>query len=325
MFILRARMLCLFYRQLSDLLSSGVSLAEALNVVSINARNMELRVVAERIKQDLDSGQDLSDSFAKFPQIFPVWHTKVIKYSEESGRLSDGFGLLADYQEKVYASYQAIIVGLAYPVFLLHLAIFLLPLVNAFGCGGSYIFGVFKLLFGVYGPVLVLYFTYRILKGPQLKLGFDNLVLSIPGVNNIIRQISVTGFIRALQYLCASGVGIITAWKMATDAVDNEMIKAQISQGVSVLEQGGTLSEAVVHTKLFSQDVVSMIATAQKTGSIVQSLNMIAHYSEKQTDTVISVLVRVLPVIFYLLVAAFIGMRVVGFYSSYFTRMLSVQ
>ncbi len=165
---LRTRRLYLFYRQLATLVSSGVSVIEAMDILSTRMGNNRLKSVVLAVKQYLLEGNSLSDAFAVFPGIFPVWQVNLIKYSETGGRITEGLTRLADHLERDYTLQQNIIVGLAYPVLLLHAAVFLLPLVNI-ACGiGAYIAGVLKLIIPLYGFIFLQFKNLSIIHSSSL-------------------------------------------------------------------------------------------------------------------------------------------------------------
>jgi type II secretory pathway component PulF len=227
--------------------------------------------------------------------------------------------------EKEYALQQTLAVGLAYPVLLLHAAMFLLPVVNAVTCGlGGYLRGFFSIFIPVYGIVFLIYAAARMRKTEQFKTGIDYFILSLPVIGGIARQFARTRFIRALQIMNASGVSIITGWQMAAESCGNTAVKNALLKSLPFLERGEGLSKAFRDSGVFPLHLISMIATAERSGSIAQTLNTIAVYSEKENETAIGVLTRIVPVVVYILVAGFIALRVITFYTGYFGRIFSV-
>jgi type IV pilus assembly protein PilC len=314
----------LFYRELAQLVSSGVTIIEAIDIISRQGGYSQLNEVLVKISQDLKTGSSLGEAFLRYPEIFPSLHANMIKYSETSGRLAQGISSLADYLEKEYAMQQALIVGLAYPVLLLHAAMFLLPIVNAFGCNsGGYLRGFLGIFVPVYGLVFLVYLALRMRKSEGFKGGMDSFILGIPLIGNIVRQFALARFVRALQVLSASGVSIISGWKMASESCGNDAVKVSLLSGLPVLQEGRGLSQAFIQARVFPASMLGLISSAEKSGSIVQTLNTIASYSEKENETSIAVMTRIIPVFVYLLIAGFIGLRIVSFYLGYFNQIFA--
>ncbi len=324
--VFRTRMLMIFYRSLSGLVSSGVTIIEAMEILSKQPGNAQFNRIINQIKQELATGSSLGGAFSLFPDIFPVLHANIIRYSEASGRLSAGISSLADYLEKEYAMQQSLIVGLAYPVLLLHVAMFLLPIVNAVGCqGGGYISGFLSIFIPVYGLVFLIYVLLQMRKNERFKAGLDNFILAIPRIGKITRQFALTRFIRALQVLSASGVSIIGGWKMAAESCGNDVIRNALLGGLPLLQEGQSLSRAFIQAGVFPASVIGLITTAEKSGSIVQTLNTIASYEERENETAIRVLTTIVPVLVYFLIAGFVGFRIISFYLGYFNQIFSLS
>ena len=153
----------------------------------------------------------------------------------------------------------------------------------------------------------------------------DNFILAIPKIGSITRQFALTRFIRALQVLSASGVSIIGGWKMAAESCGNDVIRNALLSGLPLLQEGQSLSRAFIQAGVFPASVIALITTAEKSGSIVQTLNTIAGYEERENETSIAVLTRVIPLLVYFIIAGFIGFRIISFYLGYFNQIFSLS
>ena len=320
------RALMFFYRELAQLLSSGLPIVAAMDMLAKQQGYSRLATALAGIRQDLAAGNSLGEAFSHYPQTFPVLHADIIKYSEAAGKLAQGIGSLAEYMEKDYALQQSLIVGLAYPVFLLHIAMFLLPLVNCFGCRSSgYLSGFLSVFIPVYGLVFLAYLVWRMRANEGFKTNLDRFILGVPLFGNLVRQFALTRFIRALQVLCASGVGITSAWKMAGQACGNNAVRDAVLSGLNLLREGQSISQAFISSGVFPANMIGLITVAEKSGSIVQTLNTIAGYAEKENETAVALLTRIVPVVVYLLIAGFIGFRIISFYLGYFNQIFTIS
>jgi len=311
------------------MVSSGVPIVETMSILAEQEESLQLRQTASRIKEALNKGNNLGDAFAQFPDMFPDIHINIIRYSETAGRLSQGLESLADYLEKEYSIRQELLKELAYPVVLLHAAMFLLPIVDSIGCGTScglpgYIHGVLSVFLPVYSVVFLGYIITCGQANARFRRALDFFVVSIPRIGILVKQFALAKFIRVLQILSASGVTIITSWQMAAESCGNAAIKAALLNGLPVIEKGGGLRDACSATQMFSGSVIGMIAVAEKSGSMVQTLNTIASYSEKENETSAAMLLKIIPFFIYAAVAGFIALRIISFYTAYFNKIFSV-
>ncbi len=88
-----------FSRTLSLLISAGISLLEALDIVINGLDNLVFRQAIESARRDVEKGQPLSRSIEK-SGVFPVLLPQMISVGEETGQLDDVLTKLATYYER---------------------------------------------------------------------------------------------------------------------------------------------------------------------------------------------------------------------------------
>ena len=314
MSLFAAKNLSLFYRELSAMLGAGMGIIEAMEQAAGHLRPGALKNAALCAHAELVHGGSLSDALEKFPRLFSEWHTGVIRAGEKSGHLSESLAMLSGQLEKSYSDLLKLLTGLAYPAFVLLIALGLLPFIKIGSCGmGSCTRGIFTTLFFLAAAGTAVYFLSR-------KKAGQEIVLSLPVVGRLVRQFAVTRFVRALQSLVSSGVPILTAWKLSADASGNDAVRSGLLSAMGEIEQGGLISGAFKKAAIFPDYMIGMIASGEKSGSISQMLDSAAGYCEKENDAAIAVLLRIVPVAVYLLVASFVGMMVISFYTGYFKQ-----
>jgi type II secretory pathway component PulF len=100
-------------------------------------------------------------------------------------------------------------------------------------------------------------------------------------------------------------------------------VEKSILRGLAVIERGGGISEAFSATRLFRANMIGMITAGEKSGSIDKMLGSMASLCEKENAVAVAVMVTVVPVFLYIFIAAYIGYRIVMFYTSYFNKIFS--
>ncbi|MBN1794044.1 MAG: type II secretion system F family protein [Candidatus Omnitrophica bacterium] len=319
------RNLMIFYREFASLITSGIDVIEATRLLTRAASSALLKNAAGRIREDLIRGTRLSEAMRRHARLFPLWHIHLIHYSEHAGKLGEGLESIADYLEKEYDNQKKLIIGLAYPVFLLHATIFLLPLPALFtGCLAAYILGVLHYLVPVYLVLFLLYALKQMLVFPAVKKPYDAVILFVPVFGSLIKRINIIRFIRALKCLHDAGVAITLAWKTAIELCDNTRLRNRLLTGLRAIEAGLPLEEAFRRSTIFPPKVLSMVAVAEKSGSVGSMLDKMAQYGEKENEVVMGILLTTMPVVFYLFVAGFIAYKVITFYTEYFSKISSM-
>lgn len=320
----RTRQLMLFFRELATMVQAGLTIIDALADMALHFHDPSLRRAAGYIRDDLASGLALGDAFARWAHLFPEWQVGMIRYSEHSGKIASTLNMIADQLEKDYASQLNLMTGLAYPLFILHAAIVLVPFASFGTCGlGGCLYRGLGLLVALYLFVIIGFSILNRANAAGTRQVMDRAILSLPVVGNLVRQFCAARFCRALQSLSSAGVSIVTGWKLAADAAGNSVIKQSLLLALPVLESGRKISEALAVTRVFSDRAVQTISVGERSGSIVQTLEAMARHAERENEAATAILIRVVPVLLYIAVALFIGIRVVSFYLGYYRTVFS--
>ena len=74
-------------RNMGVMFSTGLSLVKSFDILSIQTKNKKLKSALLDIKEKINKGESLSDSLAKYPNIFSELFINMIKVGEESGTL----------------------------------------------------------------------------------------------------------------------------------------------------------------------------------------------------------------------------------------------
>ena len=106
-------------RQMSTMISSGLSLLRALSILSAQTENKKLAGILQQVTVDVENGGSLSDSFAKHPVDFPPLMINMIRAGETGGFLEGALESLAVNYEKEAKLRSAIKSAMAYPVMVL--------------------------------------------------------------------------------------------------------------------------------------------------------------------------------------------------------------
>ena len=108
-----------FYRQLADLLRSGVPLLRALRLLANQSSNAKLAAAADDITQRVTEGATLAESLARHDQIFSDVQCAMVRAGEQGNFLEDVLERIADNQEHAARMRSQVIGALVYPMILL--------------------------------------------------------------------------------------------------------------------------------------------------------------------------------------------------------------
>ncbi|MEY4746963.1 MAG: hypothetical protein RLZZ416_12 [Candidatus Parcubacteria bacterium] len=296
----------LFARNLGAMLSAGLSLARALSVMERQTKNAKMAGVVSAIASDVRRGDTLHDSIARFPRVFGKLFVAMVRAGEEGGDLPGSLQVIADQMERMYSLKKKIRGALIYPCIIL-IAIFgigilmmievvptlastfremhaTLPASTQVVIGiSNFLVQYTVLALGLMAAVFAaIYFGVHTAFG---KRGMDLLVLRIPLVGGIAREVNAARTARTLASLLFSGVDVITALDIVSDVIQNSYFKQVIKDASRGVGQGEPLSSAFVRREdLYPAFVGEMMAVGEETGQVTEMLKRLALFYEDEVD-----------------------------------------
>src|SRR5437588_705766 len=144
-----------FYHQIGQLTSAGLGLIRALEQLQRSPPDRSYRPPLQRLLKRLAEGYSFSEALRTMGPWLPEIDIALIQAGEQSGRLESCFRLLADYYNDRARLARQMIANLAYPVGLLHFAIFIFPFPTLFISGDwvTYLTKTFGVLVPIYALV----------------------------------------------------------------------------------------------------------------------------------------------------------------------------
>jgi type II secretory pathway component PulF len=313
------------YRQLGTLLASGFNISGALQHLSKNSTS-DVSYTASKLYSGITKGNTLTRQMRLLsPDIFTEFEIGVIEAGENSGSLTESLASLAEYFEFMTGIKNKMLSGLTYPVILLHLAI-LIPAVPALFLQGigAFLIKVFPPLFLIYLLFFSVIFFFRHSKNStELTEKKDNLILKMPFFGKLFMKIEVIRFLRAFVALYTAGAGIVRGVEIAAETVGNTIIKNDIKTVLPLLRKGSMLSEVFCGKRWFPVVVCDMLRTGEVSGTIEETLKRVSDYLKDEVNVTVEQILKVLPVVVYLLVALYIGYIVISFYARYIGMLTS--
>lgn len=327
---IKTRDLTQFYRQMADLVGAGIPLVKALSIVQSQTLNPRLRSILGQINQDVQAGDTFSRSLEKHPAIFSKLTISMIKAGEAGGLLEDSLTRLADFAENEQELRGRIASALAYPAIMIV-------------AGGLAVFAIFTFVIprivGIFEelnqalPLMTVvliaasdfmrnYWFLVLLGIAALALGlrrwvatergryqFDQGLLKIPVVGELLLKRDVARFTRTLGALLRNGVPILDALEIASQVLTNSVIRRDLEGVPESVTQGGGMAPSLRESKLFPPVVTNMVAIGEETGNLPDVLTKVATSYESEVDRQMKALTSIIePVIILVLgvVVAFI-------------------
>jgi type IV pilus assembly protein PilC len=297
-----------FTRQMSTMISSGIPLVEAIEILGEQASNLGFKACLEDVAANVRAGKDLSQALGQHPRIFPSIYVNMIKAGEASGQLDIVLNRLADYQEAAENLKSEIKSAMTYPVvslvmvlgITLFLLVFIIPKFEDMftslnvelpaitkGLLATSLFLKTYIVYWSAGFVVAMFGVFQYFKTDKGKLFRDWLFLKLPIFGALFSKVAISRFSRTFATLIQSGVPILGALEIVAQTCGNRLFANAISVASESVRQGETLGEPLAKSKLFPPMVTRMISIGEKTGALETLLEKISDFYDQQVKATV--------------------------------------
>ncbi len=321
--------LVIFSRQLATMVESGITLVQALSILSEQAESKTLSDVTLKIKEDIESGSSLHEALNKHPKIFSNLYVNMVKAGEASGLLDEILDRLAGYLEKSSALQRKVKSSLVYPIVVISMAVLitivlLVKVVPTFkgifaSLGGTLPLPTQVLIlisdtlrhffpFVVVGFVVFGFVFKKYIDTPRGRYQLDSSLLRMPLFGPLLRKVVVAKFSRTLSTLVRSGVPILNALEIVGKTAGNLVVEEAVMNARTSIKEGEPIADPLSKSGVFPPMVVRMISVGEQTGQLEKMLTKIADFYDEQVDAAVSGLTSMIEPV----VIGFLGIVIGG-------------
>ncbi|MBP8258736.1 MAG: type II secretion system F family protein [Verrucomicrobia bacterium] len=315
-----------FYCQLSSLLNAGVTLIEALRVVQQSPPHRSLVRPLQRIGADLQTGYTLGEAVQRQGNWLPAFDVALIQAGEQTGRLDASLRQLGNHYIQHARLIQAAMASLAYPVFLVHMAILIFPpgmITRMFWQGAyrEYIAAKLMILVPLYLAGLVLILLSQARRGERVRAAFERLLRPVPMLGKARHSLALARFAGALEASIMAGMSVTQAWEQAGGVSGSPRLRRAVAQAIPRISGGMPPGEVMAGLPVFPPAFVSVFRTGELSGKLDQSLGQLRQLFEDDAARKITAFAEWLPRIIYLAIAAILGYAIVSFWIQYYSNL----
>jgi len=332
-----------FTKELATLLEAGLPLDRSLVVLmELTDEDSKTYTLINNVLKQVKGGANLAGALESESKAFSRFYINMLKAGEAGGSVDVVLGQLSEYLEKSKELKDTVSTALIYPAILVVMALgsvfllltFVVPqFMEMFESAGKelplstqVVVAVAEWLQSYWWILLIVgivtFFTlrYELTIGPR-KERWDRLILSIPMVGEIIRNMSTTNFTRTLGTLLTNGVPILTALGIVKGTLSNLVLVNALSAAEENLKQGKDMSSALIESGQFPKMATQMIKMGEETGKMEEMLERTANTYDKQLKTTVE---RVLALLEPVLIVV-MGIMIAGIIISILSAILSVN
>lgn len=324
--------LVVFTRQLATMVSAGVPINRSLNTLQTQAEGEYFKKVLAGISKEVQAGNQLGASFAKYPNVFSEVFVNMVKAGEAGGILEEILKRLADQLEKESSIKKKIKGAMTYPIVILTVTVigffgimvFIIPKISAIlkDLGGPNAqlpiytrimlstsdFMRHNALFIILILGVIGFAVNRYIHTVAGKYKFHALLLRTPVVSVVITKVAVARFARTFASLMSAGVGVLDALDVTGGAIGNKVIEKELADAALEVKNGKQLSESLAHSKNFPPIVSQMLAVGEETGKVDEILVKVADFYDEEVAAVIDGLSSIIEPVMIIVLGAVVGL-----------------
>jgi len=316
-----------FTRQLSTMITAGLPLTDALNLLKVQSAP-SLSVVISQMLLDVQSGQPLSSAMSKYPKIFPKVYTALVKAAEAAGVMEQILNRLAENSEKAREFRGKVSGAMIYPVIILVamvgimilMMVVVVPKMTAlYADFGAELPWSTKLLmatsdFMVHQWWLMIIIVAGLFFGGRYFLGtkkgrmqWDTFMYKIPVIGTLAKETMLTEITRTMSLLLGSGISVVEALNIVADASGNELVRLDLLRIAHQVEKGFPVSISFSESPIFPIVVGQMVAVGEETGKMDDVLAKLSHYFETGSEEKVKGLTTAIEPIILIVLAIGVG------------------
>ena len=319
---LSGKELTLFTRQLATLIEVS-PLEEALRTIGRQSEHGHVQIIVGKVHSGVMEGRRLADALGAEPRSFPPLYRAMISAGESSGSLPTIMERLSDLMERQAVIRSKVLTAIAYPSVLAVFAvavvaalmIFVVPkVVEQFDTVGQdlplltrMVMGLSAFLAGYWWLLAILMVLgavgfWRALKVEGFRYRFDGMMLRLPLLGRLIRDLHAARMARTLSTMVASRLPLMEGLVLTTQTVHNRVLRQASEEIVEAIRGGGSLSAALRRAGVFPPLLVYLAASGESAGRLDTMLERAADYLEREFDSFTSAALAMLePVIIILM------------------------
>ncbi len=340
---LSPRLLSSFCKELSALLSAGISIVRALEIVAgEEGLTAGFERVLRALVSDLKKGVGLSDAM-EAQNCFPELMLGRVRSGEGNGNIDEVMERLALHYEREDRLHRQVQSAMVYPMVLLVMSVavvilivtFILPQFEELFAGMESLPGVTVFLMAASDFLVEQWYVLLLLlciAGIMIRVTLriysvrrmiDYIKVHMPVAGRLNKVIYTARFARTLSSLYSGGMPIVQALQTAGATVGNLYVSGQFDKVSSQVRSGVPLSAALEDVDGFLHKLSSTILVGEESGRLDTMLDAIAASMEEEAETATKKLVTMLEPILICVMALVVGFIIIAvmlpIYESYGT------
>ncbi|MEK7510754.1 MAG: type II secretion system F family protein [Patescibacteria group bacterium] len=315
-------------RQIATLFEAQVSALRVFRLLAAEVENKHLAEVLTQVADDIQGGSPISKALARHPRVFTTFYVNMVRSGEESGKLSETFGYLADYLDRTYEVASKAQNALIYPAFVI--AVFfvvmglmltmVIPKVSAILIdSGQEIpiytqvviaLSMFLVNYGAFFLVALAvggFFMFRYAQTPPGRLFFDDLKLETPYIGDLYEKLYLSRIADNFATMLMSGVPVVESVEITASVVGNARYEEVLKDVGEQVKGGASISDALNRHQEIPGIMSAMVRVGEETGELGNILTTLAKFYRREVSNAVDTLVDLIEPMMIVLLGLGVG------------------
>lgn len=332
--------LAIMSRQLATMISAGISLMRALTILADQTENKKLGKTLDEVRAAVESGESLSQAFARYPTIFPPLMIHLVRSGETGGFLEKSLESIASTFEADVKLRQTIKSAMTYPVVVLIMAvvavigmlIFIVPVFEKMfaDLGGELPIPtqilvilskgmIFIVPIVVVGGIVFAVWWRKNKHTERVRKVVDPWKLKLPVFGNLFTKVAIARFTRNFATMMGAGVPILQSLSIVGETSGNWVIENALNNVADAVRSGKSIAAPLALEPVFPSMVTQMIAVGEDSGAMESMLDKIAQFYEEEVESTTAQLTALIEPLMIAFIGVVIGGMIVALYLPVFT------
>jgi type IV pilus assembly protein PilC len=332
-------------RQMAAMLSSGLTLVKALDILCKEQESEAARNVWRDVYENVQKGESFSDSLEVHGSVFPTLMTSMVGAGESSGQMDVIMQRLSDYYANQNKLANTIKSAMVYPIILVILTIavvigvfvFIMPtfedlytdksqmpaLTRGMMNIGKFMVAHWFILIAIVA-VIIFSFVYA-MKLPDVRLKWDRFIIKGPAFGKLVVKVYTARFAQTMASLYSSGLPMVECLKRSADTLNNSYISMKFRDIIDEVKSGETLSSSIQRADIFDSMFCSIIFVGEEAGALDDILAKTAEYYDEEADSAVKRLCSLLEPVMLIVLGIVIGLVCAAFFPALYDSFDNIE
>ena len=323
------------FQEIYILISSGISLKDALVEVKTSSEEIYVERILDFIIAGLNQGKTFSSLISKYYQQDSLV-VYILQVGEKGGDLDKALHVIISYLEDTDKNISSVVKALSYPIILIiftfmalvMLLTFVIPqfeeIFKSFGndlpvytkalLSLSHFLRDYGLmvLVGILSTIVLFFLRYK--TNSRFKLKIDEFIMTkIFIVSKILSLSTMFKISSSLEVLLSAGVNVAEALTLLLSSMKNMYIRSKIEFIIYQIKNGKTLANALRASGLFKNSTIRLIFAGENSGQTPEMLQKVAKIHRRELNSYIDTVAKLIEpflLVFISIIVLFIALSI---------------